>query len=109
MAWTLYWLIFQTVFVFLDTSALPFDAHLRHTFLQLNQSGTDELHQAALAGNALVKVYAQAVRQLLLDTGLPASDVAAIGAHGQTVRHQPGQHDGIGTACKSIILRCLLS
>lgn len=76
--------------------ALPFDAHLRHTFLQLNQSGPDELHRAALAGNLLVKVYAKAVRQLLDDTGLPASDVAAIGAHGQTVRHQPRQHDGIG-------------
>jgi len=76
--------------------ALPFEPALRHAFLQLNQSGPDELHQAALAANSLVKVYAQAVRQLLLDTDVPASDVAAIGAHGQTVRHQPGQHDGTG-------------
>ena len=76
--------------------ALPFEPALRHAFLQLNQSGPDELHRAALAANSLVKVYAQAVRQLLLDTDVPASDVAAIGAHGQTVRHQPGQHDGTG-------------
>jgi anhydro-N-acetylmuramic acid kinase len=76
--------------------ALPFEPALRHAFLQLNQSGPDELHRAALAANSLVKVYAQAVRQLLLDTDVPASDVAAIGAHGQTVRHQPGHHDGTG-------------
>jgi anhydro-N-acetylmuramic acid kinase len=80
----------------LGHQALPFEPPLRHAFLQLNQSGPDELHRAALAANSLAKVYAQAVRQLLLDTGVPASNVAAIGAHGQTVRHQPGQHDGTG-------------
>ncbi|MBU6369014.1 MAG: anhydro-N-acetylmuramic acid kinase [Burkholderiales bacterium] len=77
-------------------SNLPFDAPLQQTFLQLNQPGPDELHRAALAGNALAQLYAQAVRQLLSQTGVAASDVAAIGAHGQTVRHQPGQHDGMG-------------
>lgn len=77
-------------------SNLPFDAPLRQTFLQLNRSGPDELHRAALAGNALAQLYAQVVRQLLSQTGVAASDVAAIGAHGQTVRHQPRQHDGIG-------------
>jgi anhydro-N-acetylmuramic acid kinase len=76
--------------------ALPFEPSLRHAFLQLNQSGPDELHRAALAANSLAKVYAQAVRQLLIDTGVAATNVAAMGAHGQTVRHQPRQHDGIG-------------
>ncbi|MFM7801659.1 MAG: anhydro-N-acetylmuramic acid kinase, partial [Limnohabitans sp.] len=77
-------------------SQLPFDPPLRQTFLQLNQSGPDELHRAALAGNALAKLYTKVVRQLLSQTGVAASDVAAIGAHGQTVRHQPGQHDDLG-------------
>ena len=80
----------------LGHQALPFEPALRHAFLQLNQSGPDELHRAALAANALAKVYAQAVRQLLLDADVPANDVAAVGAHGQTVRHQPTQHDGTG-------------
>jgi anhydro-N-acetylmuramic acid kinase len=33
---------------------------------------------------------------LLAATGLSPADVTAIGAHGQTVRHQPGLHDGVG-------------
>ncbi len=76
--------------------ALPFDPFLRETFFQLNQSGPDELHRAALSANALAKLYAQAVQQLLVQTGVAAPEVVAIGAHGQTVRHQPGQYDGTG-------------
>lgn len=75
---------------------LPMPASLRDTFLRLNQAGPNELHVAALAGNALVKLYAQSVHELLYQAGLKAEDISAIGAHGQTVRHQPQQHDGTG-------------
>jgi anhydro-N-acetylmuramic acid kinase len=54
------------------------------------------LHRAALAGNALARQYADIVRDLLDATRTPARAVRAIGAHGQTVRHQPGLHDGTG-------------
>jgi anhydro-N-acetylmuramic acid kinase len=74
----------------------PFPEALRAELLALNTSGPNELHRAALAANALVEVYAQAVHDLLRRTGLRASDVAAVGAHGQTVRHQPGAVDGVG-------------
>jgi anhydro-N-acetylmuramic acid kinase len=74
----------------------PFDATLRAELFGLQASGTDELHRAALAGNALVRVYAQVVRQLLEQSGRTAADIRAIGAHGQTVRHRPQQHDGTG-------------
>lgn len=76
--------------------ALPFDDPLRQTFLRLNHSGHDELHQSALAANALAKLYAQAIQQLLQSSGVDPKQVSAIGAHGQTVRHQPGRHDGNG-------------
>ena len=76
--------------------AQAFDDPLRTELLALNQSGADELHRAALAANALARAYAQAVRALLDLTGTPATQVRAIGAHGQTVRHQPGLHDGTG-------------
>ena len=76
--------------------ALPLPEHLRAELLALNQAGPDELHRAALAANALVRVYAQAVHDLLALTRTPAAGVHAIGAHGQTVRHQPGLHDGTG-------------
>ena len=74
----------------------PFPDALRAELLALNQSGPDELHRAALAANALVRLYAQVVQELLQASGVPASRIRAIGAHGQTVRHRPGLFDGTG-------------
>ena len=75
---------------------LSFPPALRTELLALNQSGPDELHRAALAANGLVRVYAEVVQQLLQKHRLHAETVAAIGAHGQTVRHRPGNFDGTG-------------
>jgi anhydro-N-acetylmuramic acid kinase len=74
----------------------PFSPALRHALDTLNHPGDNELHRAALAGNALAECLAQAVRQLLQRTHTQPGQVAALGAHGQTVRHQPGLHDGVG-------------
>jgi anhydro-N-acetylmuramic acid kinase len=74
----------------------PFSDSLKSELLALNRSGADELHRAALAGNALVRVYAGVVRELLAATGLRPGGVRAIGAHGQTVRHRPQEFDGTG-------------
>lgn len=73
-----------------------FATELRAEMLALNASGTDELHRAALTANALARVYAEVVRELLAFSGVQAGDVRAIGAHGQTVRHRPGAFDGTG-------------
>ena len=75
---------------------LAFDAGLQAELMALNRSGPDELHRGALAANALMKAYAQLVSRLLRQAGLRASDIAAVGAHGQTVRHRPGEFDGHG-------------
>lgn len=80
----------------LQHTHLDFDAELRQHLLVLQQSGPDELHQAMLAANALAHSYARACQRLLAHGELAAAAVCAIGAHGQTVRHQPGRHDGIG-------------
>ncbi len=78
-------------------ASVDFSPELRAEFLALNHSGgSNELHRAALAGNALALAYAEVVGKLLAQAGLEAADVAAIGAHGQTVRHQPQLHDGMG-------------
>lgn len=69
---------------------------LRAELLQLNQPTPNELHRSALASNALARSYAEVVHQLLRATGLAPSAIAAIGAHGQTVRHRPGEFDGTG-------------
>ena len=76
--------------------ALPFAQDLKRALLALNTAADNEIHRAALAANALTAVYAQAVHALLDTTQLKAEQIRAIGAHGQTVRHQPGAHDGIG-------------
>jgi anhydro-N-acetylmuramic acid kinase len=63
--------------------AVPFHAELRAELLALNTpGGSDELHRAALASQALSTIYAKTVREL------PAG-ASVIGAHGQTVRHRP--------------------
>jgi anhydro-N-acetylmuramic acid kinase len=77
-------------------ASAPFPAELRAELLHLNTPGPDELHRAALAGNALVRVYAGVVSELLARAGVSNSSVAAIGAHGQTVRHRPQEFDGTG-------------
>lgn len=74
----------------------PFEPALRAELLALNASGANELHRAALAANSLMRVYAEVVARLLAATGTRASQVAAIGAHGQTVRHRPQEFDGTG-------------
>ena len=74
----------------------PFDPALAAELLALNSSGTDELHRAALAGNSLARLYGTVVSDLLHKVGISASAVRAIGAHGQTVRHRPGEFDGTG-------------
>jgi anhydro-N-acetylmuramic acid kinase len=75
-------------------AALPFDAALRAALAALQHSGPDEIHRAALAANRLAECYAQVVHRLL--DGADPATVCAIGAHGQTIRHQPGRHDGVG-------------
>jgi anhydro-N-acetylmuramic acid kinase len=73
-----------------------FDDALKAELMALNTTGANELHRAALAANALVQVYARVVHILLAATGQATSTIQAIGAHGQTVRHQPGLFDGVG-------------
>lgn len=67
----------------------PFSPQLRGTLLGLNEPGNNELHRAALAANALALGYAAVVRTLLAQARVAAEQVAAIGCHGQTVRHHP--------------------
>jgi anhydro-N-acetylmuramic acid kinase len=80
----------------IEHASAPFPPELRVELLRLNTSGPDELHRAALAGNALMRVYSQVVGALLASARVSSSAVRAIGAHGQTVRHRPQEFDGTG-------------
>lgn len=64
---------------------LPYPDALRAELLALNAPQADELHRAAVAGNALARLYAAAVQAVLGDGGT----ARAIGCHGQTLRHRP--------------------
>jgi anhydro-N-acetylmuramic acid kinase len=72
---------------------VPFENAFRSELLSLNQSGPDELHRSALASNTIARHYAGVVGALLHKTRLTATQVNAIGAHGQTVRHRPLEFD----------------
>lgn len=69
---------------------------LRAELLALNRSGADEIHRVALAGNALARSYADVVESMLAAAPFARDRIAAIGCHGQTVRHRPGEFDGTG-------------
>ena len=81
---------------------IPIDASLRQTYFQLQKSSENELHHEALAANELAIHYSLVVEKILKITNLKASDIQAIGAHGQTIRHQPGLHDAIGYTLQSL-------
>ena len=73
----------------LEAISTPFSPDLRKALFELQSPGSNELHREKQAGNALALAYAEAVNQLLKKAGVLASDITAIGAHGQTIRHQP--------------------
>ncbi|HEX4882797.1 MAG TPA: anhydro-N-acetylmuramic acid kinase [Casimicrobiaceae bacterium] len=75
----------------LGAAHVPFPAALRHELAALQASGDDELARAARASVALADCYADAVRAACDAAGLTPADLAAVGVHGQTVRHRPDE------------------
>lgn len=80
----------------LSHQSRPFAPGLASELLALNTPGNNELHRAALAANALVRVYAEVIAALLESSGVAREHVVAVGAHGQTVRHRPQEFDATG-------------
>lgn len=66
-----------------------FSKPLKQKLVELQTAHADELHNEALAGSALAIEYALAVKDLLAQEKMVAQEITAIGAHGQTIRHQP--------------------
>lgn len=61
-----------------------------HRLLQTLQAPTEnEIHQSMLASRQLAELYASACKELLTQLKLVPSQIAAIGCHGQTIRHRP--------------------
>lgn len=70
--------------------SLKFPEELRTGLRALAVPGDSEIDRFGQADVRLGRLFAQAVNELLLQAGLPAAQIRAIGSHGQTVRHRPG-------------------
>ena len=73
----------------LETNYRPLDEELRRELGALLTPGNDELDRAAIAANELARAYARSVGALIEAAGVAHAAIAAIGCHGQTVRHHP--------------------
>ncbi|HTJ95895.1 MAG TPA: anhydro-N-acetylmuramic acid kinase [Rhodocyclaceae bacterium] len=72
-----------------ESAYLPYPESLRAAALALHAPGEDDLHAAALLANQVAELYADAVAALLNKANIEPARISAIGAHGQTVRHNP--------------------
>jgi anhydro-N-acetylmuramic acid kinase len=70
------------------THSVPYPDDIRERLARLsqNQGSPDELGEL---DHLVGSLFATASQELLNRSGLAASDVRAIGSHGQTIRHQP--------------------
>ena len=75
----------------LSCVSVPIPSGLRQLIQTLQAPSAGELELAARVALQLAGLYAQAAQQTVAQAGLSARDITAIGAHGQTVRHRPGQ------------------
>ncbi|MDR2241085.1 MAG: anhydro-N-acetylmuramic acid kinase [Zoogloeaceae bacterium] len=73
------------------THYLPYPQGLAERLLALQIPAENELHIAARLGIEVTRLYDQAIKALLGKTGADAAAIQAIGCHGQTVRHNPGE------------------
>lgn len=72
-----------------DSLFLAFPSALHAELLALCAPTTNELERLSIAEQAWATLAAQGVHCLLQRNALQASDVTAIGSHGQTIRHHP--------------------
>lgn len=72
--------------------AHDFPAELRQQLADLCSSGDNEIERMGRADVALGHFYANCVSSLLEKYAIPADSIRAIGCHGQTIRHRPGQN-----------------
>ena len=73
------------------THYIPMPASLRTELLGLCSSGPDEIARSAIAQQNWVTLAAQGIHTLLNEQKLKPENVAAIGSHGQTIRHEPAR------------------
>jgi anhydro-N-acetylmuramic acid kinase len=76
----------------LSFASAPFSQSLLNQLQTLQLPCPEELHLSYLAANSLAQAYAQVAIEALRKANRLPHAVAAIGAHGQTIRHRPEHH-----------------
>lgn len=71
------------------THRTPLSPELRSALLALCISGPHEIERMAEFDQQMGVIFADTVRALLQKADVKATNVLAIGSHGQTIRHQP--------------------
>ena len=67
----------------------PISFELRQQLLALGQAENDNIDRLGACDRALGHATADAIQAFLAKSGYDATDIRAIGSHGQTVRHRP--------------------
>lgn len=67
----------------------PIPGEIRRAIAAISQPGEDEIERLGLLDRQLGTLFARAVLALLANTHYEKSDIAAVGSHGQTIRHRP--------------------
>jgi anhydro-N-acetylmuramic acid kinase len=78
----------------LAESETPLPEELRAEVLALAGARTVEPERLMRLDVRLAEAYAEAVRDVAIQAGVRTAELAAIGSHGQTVRHLPRTADG---------------
>lgn len=73
----------------LASHSLKFPKDLRLELLSLGTPGDNEIDRLGRADVQLGRLFAEAVNELIKTAGVSRNEIAAIGSHGQTIRHRP--------------------
>ena len=72
-----------------DAKTVEITSELTKALLGLGQPGDDDLDQLGECDSLLGKFIGESINSYLKVLGIPGQDIAAIGSHGQTIRHRP--------------------
>lgn len=76
----------------LVSHSFAYPEELRRELLALCTPGADEIERLGRADVLAGRCFAQAVNELCARVELPPAAICAIGSHGQTIRHRPGEN-----------------
>jgi len=74
----------------LAAACTPLSPDIRDRILRLCSPGNDEVDALGELDAALGALFASAATDVIRSAGLKRGDITAIGSHGQTIRHRPG-------------------